>query len=269
MALSGLRAFLMPALIGLVLVSSCGTTTSDQLEFVQREIRQQHGDCEDKRPACASVYFEYPEFTRAANAAVLDSLNQEVQEYLLTPLLNEGEADTPERVIELFFQEFQQLLEDMPDYATQWTAERHVKVETDTLGILCLSFSEYAYTGGAHGISQLQFGNYDLRTGKRLALTDILNDGFHSWLNTVGEKKFRGLKQLKAEESLEQAGYIFDDANFSLNDNFAVRPQGLLFYFNSYEIASYAEGTTELLIPYSEIKELIRPDGVLARLAPK
>jgi hypothetical protein len=42
-----------------------------------------------------------------------------------------------------------------------------------------------------------------------------------------------------------------------LNDNFAVAKRGIIFYFNSYEIAPYAMGPTELLIPYAKLSGII------------
>ncbi len=36
--------------------------------------------------------------------------------------------------------------------------------------------------------------------------------------------------------------------------------------YNLYEIASYAQGITVILIEYGEIKALVRPDGPLGSL---
>ncbi len=43
-----------------------------------------------------------------------------------------------------------------------------------------------------------------------------------------------------------------------MNDNFAVIAEGVLFYFNPYETASYAAGPTELLVPFSALKSLLQ-----------
>ena len=37
----------------------------------------------------------------------------------------------------------------------------------------------------------------------------------------------------------------------------------MTFFYNTYEIAPYAMGTTELPLSYRVIGELIRPDGLL------
>ncbi len=40
-----------------------------------------------------------------------------------------------------------------------------------------------------------------------------------------------------------------------------------MFYFNPYEIAPYSMGPTEILIPYDEIKNIIKEDGLLFETA--
>jgi hypothetical protein len=49
-----------------------------------------------------------------------------------------------------------------------------------------------------------------------------------------------------------------------LNNNFAITKDGLIFFYNSYEIAPSAAGPAELELGYEEIKHLMRKDGVLA-----
>jgi hypothetical protein len=127
--------------------------------------------------------------------------------------------------------------------------------------VFCLSFSDYSYTGGAHPNSNLTYLNFEVSTGKTLALSDLMKPGFEKQLTAIAEKDFRKRKGLAPQASLAEAGYDFDDDQFKLNDNFAVTKDGLVFYYNPYEIAAYAGGPTELVIKWSEIKGLIKKDG--------
>jgi len=61
-----------------------------------------------------------------------------------------------------------------------------------------------------------------------------------------------------------EAGFYFDNDVFTLTDNFAITKKGLKFVYNPYEVAPYALGQQEIMIPYALIKELIRKDGLLA-----
>ena len=97
-----------------------------------------------------------------------------------------------------------------------------------------------------------------------MQLSDILIDGYQQPLNKLAERVFRKQEKLADTASLTH-GYFFKDDLFSVNDNFLVSPTGLLFYYNEYEIKPYVAGPTELLIPYSKIKSLLRPNTVVAQ----
>lgn len=89
-------------------------------------------------------------------------------------------------------------------------------------------------------------------------------NGHEADLNRIAEKEFRKVREMKPEESLEDAGFWFENNKFSLNDNFAITEEGLIFYFNSYKVAApYAAGPTEIVLNYREFKHLIKEDRPL------
>src|SRR5690606_41700766 len=47
---------------------------------------------------------------------------------------------------------------------------------------------------------------------------------------------------------------------FQSSDNFAFTDQGIVVKYNSYELAPYSYGQPELLIPYSELSDVLRVD---------
>ena len=143
--------------------------------------------------------------------------------------------------------------------------QRTVTVEADTLGVFSARFDNYYFLGGAHPNYFTSFINTDLSNGSNIKLSGIFNPGYENELNKIGESKFRAKRDLKPDEDLTEAGYWFDKGKFKMNDNFVITAEGISFFFNSYEIGPYALGTTEIMIDYSEIKDLIKKDGVLAR----
>ena len=79
-------------------------------------------------------------------------------------------------------------------------------------------------------------------------------------MDSIGERHLREIKGLSPQANLADDYPAFQDG-FQLNENFSIGPRGLTFFFNSCEIASYAEGPTEILLPFEEIKGLLRPDA--------
>ena len=103
-----------------------------------------------------------------------------------------------------------------------------------------------------------------MKSGEIIELPDILIDGYLDELNNIAEPIFRKEKELTEDINLTEAGFWFDDDKFGVSNNFTIGKDGLTFYYNSYEITSYAYGPTELFIPYKSIKKLIIQDGLLS-----
>ncbi len=228
------------------------------LQYDTIALKDSAGDCAAGDGPCAEISFTYPNFTNAVNAEVLDSLNTFVINRM--QLFEEGDSImSMSAYMQLYLDGYQQLLADMPDYKTPWSLERNMDVLYQNDTILSISFYEYVFSGGAHPNSATLYYNFDLFTGKRMGLDDLFIEGYEEELNRVGEYHFRMLRRIPEELTLEDQGFFFETEGFSLNDNFAINGQELIFYFNSYEIAPYAMGPTEIHIPLYELSEYLKP----------
>jgi hypothetical protein len=124
--------------------------------------------------------------------------------------------------------------------------------ENDVLTILDAS---YTFMGGAHGLGGITYHNFDLNTGKEIKINDVLSKNYKTGLAKLAEQKLNA--------TYVDYQWFFEEGNFLLNDNFAITPGGLLFYFNSYELTAYAYGQQELFFTYKELKKYILPNGPL------
>ena len=76
---------------------------------------------------------------------------------------------------------------------------------------------------------------------------------------------FRKNEKLSATEPLEER-YFFDKGKFALAQSFYVNDKGLVFLYNPYEIKAYAEGYTELIVPFSALKAIAKSNTILTTL---
>ena len=150
-----------------------------------------------------------------------------------------------------------------PEDSLPWSDTTTLKVEYQSAQVVSFSLSNSGYYGGAHGNESLTYANFRPTTGERILLTDIFKPGFAAPLNVVGERRFRKLKGLSSEASLKEANFWFADDHFQLNQNFSIGADGLVFHFNDYEIAPHSFGPTDLLLPYADIRELLRPGACI------
>ena len=109
----------------------------------------------------------------------------------------------------------------------------------------------YTYSSGAaHGMYHQEFVNFDLKTKKRLALQNILLKGTEQQvLDTLYDSNSIWLDQHSIERTKLQ-----------LSDNFYFGANGIVFVYPLYELASYAEGMTELNLPYAALTKLVKAE---------
>ncbi|MGB4440412.1 MAG: DUF3298 and DUF4163 domain-containing protein [Sedimentibacter sp.] len=117
---------------------------------------------------------------------------------------------------------------------------------------LSLFYDKYLYAGGAHGITQRTSDTWDIISGKELNICDMF---VNSRLNHFEYIKQNIINQIS--ENLESEEFCYFEnyrenilINFNEN-NFYLIPEGIKIYFQLYEIAPYAAGIPEFLIPFT------------------
>lgn len=103
------------------------------------------------------------------------------------------------------------------------------------------------YTGGAHPNGFVRGKTFDLKTGEMITLSDILglsDAEALTWVKGIVEEK------LITEEDMGYYPDVLDIYQASLSmENFYIRDQKIMVYFDAYAIAPYAAGYPEFEIP--------------------
>lgn len=124
--------------------------------------------------------------------------------------------------------------------------------------ILSYGIERYIYLGGPHGNNYRRFINYDLTTGAKLTEKEIFEENVEEQLTELLLKNMvKQNDEIDLIKDLELAGYNIDEIH--PNDNFYLAEEGITYVFNPYDIAPYSLGETEILIPWEELKPLLRP----------
>ena len=233
------------------------------IEYETREFRKQYGSCPTPQEDCASVVIHYPEFTGVDVNTGLAAIAGEIRRRLTAPVYEGTEPRTLAELAGTFIEGYRKTQADFPDYRQGWTLEREASVAYADDSLVCVAFRQMSFTGGAHPNSKTEYSNYRRSDGSEIELADILVAGYGQELTAAAEKAFREVRVIDEGESLEDAGFWFEDGVFSLNENFGITEGGLVFYFDYYEVAPYSMGPAEIIIPYGEISSLIRDEGLL------
>lgn len=130
--------------------------------------------------------------------------------------------------------------------------------------LVSIQFFEHNYfSGAAHPNNSSFTVNYDLDKNKEVTLSDLLTNG---WVNKISDVCINALREQKnvppgTEDDWIKGGAGPDEKNFSV---FNVIQNGLVITFVTYQVGSYAEGPSEVFIPYADIKEYINTAGLLS-----
>jgi hypothetical protein len=136
--------------------------------------------------------------------------------------------------------------------------------------LIAIQFTVSSYSAGAaHPNSYTEVVNFDLKNGKLLKLSDLFLPGA-KYLQTLSNFCIQELtKQAKSQGDYAAMDddWIKKGAGAELTnyDNWTITKKGLGITFDPYQVAAYAAGPQNVLVPYSAVKEIIKPEGVLGQ----
>lgn len=114
--------------------------------------------------------------------------------------------------------------------------------------IISAVYSYYQYSGGAHGGYGCTAFNYSKKDGTPITVENLSTN--IDELTAIAEKAF-------VEQNGEITDYWFEDNKFYLPDVFYFTENKIEFYYNLYEIASYAAGAIVIELNNDDVKHLI------------
>ncbi len=145
-------------------------------------------------------------------------------------------------------------------------------------GLFSVNLSSETYTGGAHGNHFTRALVFDVKSGQRLRLGDIIEG---DKLQSFFKKEAQALLDLNREEDFlfQEAAEQFEilvkldrpaneeelkaSATF---DGFYVTPESIVTQYNEYEIAPYSSGQPSVELSWKDIGEYVREDSVVKGL---
>ena len=132
-------------------------------------------------------------------------------------------------------------IKDKTSFASNYT------VKYNKNDILSITETGYQYTGGAHGITWRSSKTIYLPTGQVYDLSEIFKEGF-DYQTFLNPKINQQIKERGLEKDLTFEGVNKDTSYF-------ITEEGLVIYYQPYEIAAYVFGMPEFFIPINEVRD--------------
>lgn len=156
-----------------------------------------------------------------------------------------------ENAIKVFETDYIEFKNGFQESNLVWEASFDGEITYQSSEIVCIAFSSFSFTGGAHGNTDITLYNFNPETGNILKFDEIINDkkGFTELVKTYFKK------EIGIENDYED---VFFGNDFSLPENIGFNENGVIILYNVYEIASYAQGVTEFTIPYKDVNKYLK-----------
>lgn len=209
----------------------------------ERKIQQ---EMEYKNESILKYTIKYPQFVSLYFREFLEKLN----EYYSTRALMYEKSNVM-KMFQLAMVEYEySVANNFP--IRQFEAYKDYQVGYNQNCAISLYFDQYEYTGGAHGNTIRRSDSWNLRRSKKIELNDVFTprDNLREYLVGIINQ------QIKQEASADANTYFEDysslvEKNFKMNSFFLTK-EGVVLYFQQYEIAPYASGIPTFLIRYGE-----------------
>ncbi len=122
--------------------------------------------------------------------------------------------------------------------------------------VTSLYTDQYTYLGGAHGNTVRDSQTWDFQTGNELSLSDYFPNS-----PTCTEYIISDINKQITEREKENPSTYFEDfpslvrGNFNM-EGFYATPDGIVIYYQQYDIAPYSTGIPEFFFPFKDCSSI-------------
>ncbi|NOV01803.1 DUF3298 and DUF4163 domain-containing protein [Paenibacillus planticolens] len=134
----------------------------------------------------------------------------------------------------------------------------YYELKNNQRGVLSLTLWNYAFSGGAHGLTIQNALTFQTETGKTYELKDLFMPG-SDYVRKLSE-------MIKAEIKLRNIPLLVDFKSIRPDQDFYIADKSLVIYFQVYELAAYVYGFLYFPISVYAIQDIIAEDGPLGKM---
>lgn len=225
-------------------------------------------DDQDSTEIMVSLDIDWPKET-GKNIVSVNAVRDWIKEHLsfLNEYKNvyEGNMNDANALTKFYGDSYKERFEATDDFpAPALSFDIQVKKEFENDKCVTYTYLLDQYLGGAHGGRTHYGATFRKSDGKIMTNFITNNDSSDEGLNNIIKKGLMKYWEIDNEETLYE--YTWENA---VTKYYAKLPDhspcfvkdGLLFSYQEYEIAAYAAGAPEFIVPYAEIEKYLTPSA--------
>lgn len=250
------RNFLQVLLLVIFFISCKNEPKKEELplEFEPITVIKKSGEgCLSDDFNCSIISLDLPK--AKGPEVVAEKINSRLREHVFSLANSEEtyEALSYEEYAKEFIANKQKIEAEFGE-AVPWRATVTGSVISKTENLLSIRIISEIFTGGAHGYGSTSFFNFDPETGETYEHKDIFTEDFVGFV----ERAFRERYDIPEGDPINSTGFWFENETFHLPINIGIGKEKIILIYNSYEVASYAEGDFRLEFPLEEIEPFLK-----------
>lgn len=184
-----------------------------------------------------------------------EAINAHVESTIISTINPSEIRSELNTVLKDFNSEYVNFKKEFPtDSEPVWELHIETEILYQSPDIITLAISTYEFQGGAHGNDKIKFLNLNAQSGEVLNQNDIISNS--SAFKLLAEKYF--IKSLTSKVDKLNIEDFFFGKSFQLPENIGFSDDGLVLLYNVYEVASYAQGYTEFVIPFEAVESYLK-----------
>ena len=207
---------------------------------------------ETNKPKRFEMSAEYPEIS-GVDPAIAAKFNQLVKAQVMKSLAEFKKTMTAQTAEDLKY-----LPKGINNYI-----DISYSVEMANDKIVSLQFGDSEFAGGAHPNYATSTFNFDVQNGKELKLADLFQPK-SNYLKVISDYSIAELKKMTGEMSDDE--WIKQGAGAKPENykSWNITKKGLMFNFDPYQVAAYAAGNFNVIVPFNELKPVLSRNEILS-----
>ncbi|QPA32539.1 DUF3298 and DUF4163 domain-containing protein [Thermaerobacillus caldiproteolyticus] len=156
----------------------------------------------------------------------------------------------------------QQILMDQGFYENPLTEiTGHFELKTNEKDVLSLTIINYAYSGGAHGLTLMKGVTFDVSTGKKYLLSELFLDD---------SDYVKVLSSMVSTQIKERDIFLLNPPfkSVSPEQDFYIADKALVLFYQLYKLTAYAFGFPYFPISVYAIEKVVDPQSPLGKMLP-
>ena len=156
-------------------------------------------------------------------------------------------------------------LQDETEKVSKYTINHSIFPIYNRIGYICIKKTSELAKDGTTTIETNEYLTFNTTTGERIIISDIIAEEYSGDVNTIIKNQLMKQEDVTNQSQLIDLGY-FNIDHLSINNNFYLTEDSIVFAYEPYEIACLQVGEVRIPVSFETLSQFLKEDSKLSNL---